>query len=108
MIRYDPKVISLADLAKQASKVQCAQKVYAPDQQSIAALHRASRLKVGVLDKSYRKAKASDQKRQLQGTPGEKVSLSPMQATKVNAWWREDPSSVLAWISPRQGLAKRP
>lgn len=107
LVRYDPKVISQKDLIRQAAKVKCAEKVYAKDQKAIATLRgTAARLKIGLIDKSYRKARADDQKRQLQGTPWAKVTLSPMQATKVNAWWREDPQKAMVWVEPRRRLAK--
>ncbi|MDF1849611.1 MAG: thioredoxin family protein [Verrucomicrobiales bacterium] len=45
---------------------------------------------------------ASDQKNQLSGTSLEKLNLSEVQATKINAFARTDPAMALLWLSPRQ------
>lgn len=98
-VTYDPTVITLVDLIRAAEKVQCAQVVYVPAaaKPALAPL----RLKVQELA-GYRKAPASDQKRQIQGTPLSALSLRGMQATKVNAWIRTDQNRALALLSPRQ------
>lgn len=99
LVTYDPTVIAIQDLIRAAEKVQCAQVVYVPaaQKQALAPL----RLRVQELA-GYRKAPASDQKRQIQGTPLAALSLRGIQATKANAWIRTDPSRALALLSPRQ------
>jgi len=99
LVSYDPAVIAINDLIQAAEKVQCAQVVFLPelDQQALRPL----RLKVQMLS-GYRKAPASDQKRQIQGTPLTALSLRGIQATKVNAWIRVDQAKALALLSPRQ------
>jgi hypothetical protein len=99
LLSYDPTVIALPDLIRAAEKVQCAQSVFVPagEKQSLAPL----RLKVQELA-GYKKAPASDQKRQIQGTPLAALALRGIQATKVNAWIRTDQSRALGLLSPRQ------
>lgn len=99
LVGYDATVIAIQDLIRAAEKVQCAQVVYVPpaQKQALAPL----RLKVQELA-GYRKAPASDQKRQIQGTPLTTLSLRGAQATKVNAWIRTDQDRALGLLSPRQ------
>ncbi|HZE57869.1 MAG TPA: hypothetical protein VE031_08445 [Chthoniobacterales bacterium] len=54
------------------------------------------------LDGTYRKAPADDQKKQIEGTPFARLQLSAEQATKVNAFAREDQAKALAWLTPAQ------
>lgn len=104
LVDYDPATVSLNKLMKKAASVDCAQRVYLPEKATRADLKTAqrSRLHVGVLDSSYRKAKNSDQKRQLQGTGAARLNLSPVQATKLNAWIRVDAFKAREWLSPSQ------
>ena len=99
LVSYDPTVIALPELIRAAEKVQCAQVVFvsAAEKQALAPL----RLKVQELA-GYKKAPASDQKRQIQGTPLAALPLRGMQATKVNAWIRTDQTRALSLLSPRQ------
>ncbi len=99
LVSYDPSVIAIQDLVRAAEKVQCAQVVFVPaaQKQPLAPL----RLKVQELA-GYRKAPASDQKRQIQGTPVSALALRGMQATKVNAWIRTDWDRARVLLSPRQ------
>jgi len=99
LVSYDPTVIPVPELIAAAERVQCAQSVYLPqaDQQAM----RPVRLKVQALA-GYRKAPSSDQKRQIQGTSVAGLSLHGVQATKINAWIRTDPTKALALLSPRQ------
>ena len=63
LVRYDKNQLSLNSLAKQAARVRCADKVYTADGRSLAGLRG------GKLDKSYRTASASDQKKQISRWP---------------------------------------
>lgn len=99
LVSYDPTVIPIHDLISAAEKVQCAQSVYLPEADQHAM--RPLRLKVHALH-GYRKAPASDQKRQLQGTPLTTLSLRGVQATKLNAWIRTDQNKALSLLSPKQ------
>lgn len=98
-VSYDKAEISTQELIAAAEKVQCAQAVYLPTADA-QALH-PRRLQIQALD-GYRKAPASDQKRQIQGTPLAVLGLRGIQATKVNAWIRTDAPKALALLSPRQ------
>ena len=98
-VSYDPAVISLPQLIAAAEKVECANAVYAPS--SDLAIAKTSRLNVGTIS-GYRTAPASDQKKQLGGTAAERLLLSPAEATKVNAWIRNDVSKALDFLTPSQ------
>lgn len=55
-----------------------------------------------LLDGSYRAAPASDQKKQLQGTPFAGLDLTPEEATKVNAFVRTDPGRAAEALGTQQ------
>ncbi len=107
LVNYHQDQLALPQLAERAAEVQCAQKVFAPTKQERQMLASSpTRLVVGTLDDRYRKAKPSDQKKQIQrwdlsGVPG----LTPMQLTKVNAFAPDNRQQALSWLSPRQRQA---
>ena len=98
LVHFDENKISLEELAKQAARVKCADKIYTKEGKSLAGLPG------GKLDQSYRAAPASDQKRQIQrwkalsGVPG----LNGVQLTKINSLAPTNFSEALMWLSPRQ------
>lgn len=97
LVTYDPKRLTLGNLVRQAASVGCAHKVFLE--------RKASGVKGAQIvrfAKDYRKARASDQGRQMQGTAFTKLDLLPTQATKVNAWARVDPKKALECLSPAQ------
>lgn len=47
-------------------------------------------------------APGSDQKKQLSGTLLEKISLSPSQSAKINAWIRVDTNKAMRYLTPSQ------
>lgn len=99
LVKYDPAVISLPQLVTAAEKVECANTVSVPATDLPTA--KAVRLKIGTIS-GYRTAPVSDQKKQIGGTPAEKLTLSPAQATKVNAWIRTDPAKALNFLTKSQ------
>lgn len=99
LVKYDPDVISLPQLIIAAEKVQCANAVSVPATDLPTA--KTTRLKVGTIS-GYHTAPASDQKKQISGTPAEKLTLSPAQATKVNAWIRTAPAKTLNFLTKSQ------
>ena len=99
LVRYDPEVIALPKLITAAEKVECANAVHVPAADLAQA--KASRLNVGTIS-AYRAAPASDQKKQIQGTAAQKLTLSTAQATKVNAWLRVDSTKALRYLTPSQ------
>lgn len=101
-VTYDPNVISFASLVKQAQRHECGNKVYASTDAEIATAKEIGRVTVGRPGSGFRPADSSDQKKQLQGTAFANLPLSPMQATKVNAFARTDPKKALTWLSPSQ------
>jgi hypothetical protein len=99
LVNYDPAVISLPQLITAAEKVECANVVSVHATDLPAA--KTTRLKIGTIS-GYRTAPVSDQKKQIGGTPAEKLTLSPAQATKVNAWIRTDPAKALSFLTKSQ------
>ncbi len=99
LVEYAPERITLEDLARQARQAGVADTVYLDP----GAQHSLSGISNGAsLDQSYRAAPASDQKKQIEGTPFSRLSLSPEQATKVNAFARENTSKAVDWLTPAQ------
>lgn len=101
LVTFDRSRLSFAKLLAAAVSHDCARKVFTRNPAD-AALAKESRLLVGNLTEEYRKARLSDQKRQLGGTPFAKLDLSPVQATKVNAFARVSPKEARRWLSPSQ------
>jgi len=99
LVNYDPAVISLPQLITAAEKVKCANavSVHAAD----LPIAKTTRLKIGTIS-GYRTAPVSDQKKQIGGTPAEKLTLSRAQATKVNAWIRTDPAKAQSFLTKSQ------
>jgi len=100
-VTYDPSIISTEALVKKAKSFDCARKVFLPTE-DLAAYKNKEGLQFGELDDSYRIARKSDQKRQIQGTPFASLDLNSEQATKVNAWARVNQSKALSFLSKEQ------
>lgn len=102
LVDYDPSRLSLEQLARKAKEAGVADRIH------LAAGTKGpgasiSGVAVGVpLDESYRTAPASDQKKQLEGTPYARLPLTPEQATKVNAFVRVNPAKAREWLTPPQ------
>ena len=96
LVKYHKDTISLQSLVKEAQKVDCAQKVYLGEDELAKA--DLGRLALGKLDKSYRKAKASDQKRQLQGIITDVSAYNDAQLTKINALIRSNPDLAKQYL----------
>jgi hypothetical protein len=54
------------------------------------------------LDRTYRAAPASDQKKQLEGTSYARLRLTPEHGTKANAFVRVNPAKASEWLAPAQ------
>ena len=104
LVNFDPAVLSVDQLAKAAAKVRCNDVLYVPA--ASLALARHAGLTAEVLQ-GYRTAPASDQKKQLEGTPAAKLKLSGAQATKVNAWIRTEPAKAIQFLTPAQRAQMR-
>jgi hypothetical protein len=102
LVRYHRGLISLEALVLEALQSGVADKVYVADEADLAALRDVGLLPVGVLDDAYRSAPPSDQKRQIRDSPLARLDLSPMQATKVNAFASRDGAQALDWLTPTQ------
>lgn len=98
---FDRDQLDFSDLVAAASSYDCADKVFTTNSKD-STVAKKSRSKVAALTDDYRTAGKSDQKRQLGGTVFEKLELSPVQATKVNALARSEPRNALQWLSPEQ------
>lgn len=99
LVEYAPERIALEDLARQAKRAGVADTVFldAGAPRSLAGVPSGP-----PLDGSYRIAPASDQKKQIEDTPFDRLQLSAEQATKVNAFARENPDKALEWLTPLQ------
>lgn len=87
-VRYLPGTVDIKKLTEQASAAKCADRVYpAPG-------------------KDYKKAKASDQSRQIRNIDLDSIpGLTELQLTKLNALLRTEPKQAMSWLSPRQQQA---
>ncbi|MGI9241785.1 MAG: VPGUxxT family thioredoxin-like (seleno)protein, type 2 [Verrucomicrobiales bacterium] len=87
-VRYLPGVVDIQELTAQASAAKCADRVYPTP------------------GKGYKKAKASDQARQIRSLDLDSIpGLTELQLTKLNALLRTEPKKAMAWLSPRQQQA---
>ncbi|MEM8671237.1 MAG: VPGUxxT family thioredoxin-like (seleno)protein, type 2 [Planctomycetota bacterium] len=101
LVRFDRDKVSIDALSQEAAKVRCADRVYTLSGQSVAGLPS------GKLDKDYRTASGSDQKRQLSRFPAAQriPGINAMQLTKLNAFVPSNARQGLRWLSPRQRQA---
>jgi hypothetical protein len=99
LVEYAPERVSLEDLARRGRQAGVADSVHldAGTERAPAGVSNGA-----PLDKSYRAAPADDQKKQIEGTPFSRLKLSPEQATKVNAFVREDSGKALGYLTPPQ------
>ena len=89
LVSYDKSVVSESEVVKQAKAQSCANDVYR-----------------GEALKSYRAARQSDQKRQLQGTKFASIKdLTPFQKTKLNAFARTNLGKAMSYLTPSQKAA---
>lgn len=100
LVEYDPDKLTPEKIFKQAKLNGVGNSAYLDD----PSLLRGSR----KLTSAYRAAPASDQKKQIQGTPFEKLDLTPEQATKVNAFARSNPSQAMQYLTATQRKQLRP
>jgi hypothetical protein len=102
LVDYDPGRVPFEQLVQQAKQAGVADRVHLPAGSTHAGISVAG-VTIGVpLDGSYRTAPASDQKKQLEGTPYAHLKLTPEQATKVNAFVRVNPAKARAWLTAPQ------
>lgn len=98
LVDYVPAKISLEELARRAKQAGVADSIHLDGaQRSIAGVPAGA-----PLDSSYRAAPANDQKKQMEGTPLARLRLTPEQATKVNAFVREDFAKALEPLTSAQ------
>ena len=89
-------------LASAQLEAGVADRLYLPPQTG-ARVSVVAGVPVGTpLDQGYRAAPASDQKKQIEGTPFARLKLSPQVATKVNAFVRIDPARALQSLGPTE------
>ena len=101
LVTYHSEKLALPDLIEEAADRECARTVYL-DAKRMAV---QSRLKVKQFEPSdYRRAPASDQKKQLQRwlAGHQDLYLTMLQLTKLNSFLPDDPEAMFQWLSPRQ------
>ncbi|MEO7166724.1 MAG: hypothetical protein ABI787_03295 [Spartobacteria bacterium] len=96
LVDYDPARLSLVQLATAAKRARVADLVHLPAGTSASGPALAGVSIGSPLGRNYRAAPASDQKKQLEGTPYARLKLTPEEATKVNAFVRVDPARARA------------
>lgn len=101
LVRYHPEQVRLEQLVKAAAEQKAANGVYLAQSDERRHAKRWQLLPVGKLD-GYRRARESDQKKQIEGTLLAELDLTPMQRTKVNAFARTDLARALSWLTPEQ------
>jgi len=103
-LRYDPEQIAWNTLVKKAQASGCAKQVYAPDSRTLAETPKSLHSRAQLYDpNAYRSARVSDQKRHLQASSLRKLSLNPVQRTKINAALSgKDHKMIARWLSPSQ------
>jgi len=101
-VTYHTDKVKLAGLLKKAEAIQCADTIYLTNADEQALAKRSSRLKVGKLTSGYKKAKASDQLKQLSGTKYAKLKLTPIQSTKLNSFARTDAKKAKSYLTKAQ------
>jgi hypothetical protein len=102
VVDFDPRMISLDALIQAAKQAGVSDALYLTAEDQRKSAKAAGFTKPGWLGEGYRAAPASDQKRQLRGTPFAGLALTPEQATKVNAFARTDPARAKTFLTPEQ------
>jgi hypothetical protein len=102
LVDYDPARISLESLVGRAKEAGVADRIHLPAGSQFTGATIAGVVVDAPLDRSYRAAPASDQKKQLEGTPYASLELSPEQATKVNAFATLNPARAREWLTAPQ------
>jgi hypothetical protein len=105
LVEYDPARISLETLAARAKEAGVADRLYLGTGSESEGKVVAGVAIGAPLDRSYRTAPASDQKKQLEGTPYASLKLTPEQATKINAFVRVNPARAREWLTAPQRAA---
>ncbi len=100
LVDFDPARVSLEDLARRARQAGVADRIHLTSGTTATSVGGVT--VGGKLDNSYRVAPASDQKKQLEGTPYARLNLTSEQATKVNAFARSNPARAKEWLAPAQ------
>ncbi len=102
VVDFDPAITSLKDLIHEAKAAGLADSLYLTTEDQRWVAKAAGFPQSHLLDSSYKPAPASDQKRQLRGTPFAELQLTPEQATKVNAFARTDPAKAREHLTREQ------
>ncbi|MFC4994018.1 thioredoxin family (seleno)protein [Rubritalea tangerina] len=100
LVRYHKPTIKLKSLINQAQNLHCANHIYLP--KSPPSLTNTNSAYRELNLHTYKKAKNSDQKRQLKGTPYSKLSLTPAQSTKLNAYARTNQKAAHSFLTHEQ------
>lgn len=100
LVIYHKKHITLGDLYKKAHALGVAHSVYVANQSQAAELKGMVK-NTGLLS-GYKKAKSSDQNRQLNGTDFSSLQLTESQLTKVNAFVRSDVKKAIRYLTHKQ------
>ena len=104
LVTYHKDHLKLADLIKTARKHHVADRTYLSNEQQ--RKEAAKVIDTTYELKGYRKARTSDQKKQISGTTfaarAKELQLSLEQETKVNAFCRSDHNKALSYLTKKQ------
>ncbi|MFT7663845.1 MAG: hypothetical protein ACI87A_002072 [Planctomycetota bacterium] len=104
-VQFDPKTLAYTELLAQARKFNCLSHAYVTSKQQLSQAQTVlGGSKVKQVTERAKDAKASDQLYYLKRSPLHKLTLSPLQKTRVNAALRLGKSGT-EWLSPKQKLA---
>lgn len=101
LVTYHTDLLTLNDIVSYAAKERCAQRVYLMPGDKI---DRNKFTAKPFVKGKYKKAKSSDQKKQLSQWPEILAlnTITPMQLTKINAFGPDNQEKAFAWLSPKQ------
>jgi hypothetical protein len=102
LLRYHRNLLSVKTLVEKAGQTDSADKIYLTTELERERVLQDGRMTVGTLDDSYKRADASDQKRQIRKSVFDKMNLSPMQQTKVNSFAPISMDRALSWLTTLQ------
>ncbi len=100
-LTYDSKVLEIKDLLTQAKALECATAAFIQDKGDLEKATKAQILPTKALTSSYRKAKASDQKKQV-NTIQFPESVTAAQMTKFNSFFHGDRKKAFAFLTEDQ------
>ena len=102
---YHTQTISLDELARQVSQKGYAERIYVKTAQQLDELQSVAGITLPLArfdERRYSRARASDQKKQIENSPFAQLELTDFQLAKVNAFAPTNRDKALEFLSPGQ------